>query len=265
MSTKPPVLTSRRDATLVVTLNRPEVRNAFDIEMRAAIADAVFEARNDDSVRAVVITGRDGVFCAGGDLKALNAEKRSVNANRQRIRNLHPWFRELVNLEKPVIAAVDGPAFGAGFNLALACDFILATPAARFCAVFARMGLVPDLGGFYLLPRIVGLQRAKELVFSAREVSAEEALQLGIAFQIHSSETLLDQAMKLAETFAGASTVALGLAKNVLNRSFNLDQDTLAELESYAQAVCIDSEYHQDAVKRFFSKQPLAFHWKKAK
>src|SRR5205823_5074174 len=108
--------------------------------------------------------------------------RRSASANRQRTRDLHPWFRELVNLEKPVIAAVDGAAFGSGFNLALACDFILATPAARFCSAFARIGLVPDLGGLYLLPRIVGLQRAKQLVFAARELSAHEALQLGIVF-----------------------------------------------------------------------------------
>lgn len=253
------VLRERRGATLLVTLNRPERRNAFDPEVRAGIAEAVFEARDSDDVRAVVITGAGGAFCAGGDLKSLSAEKRPVFKDRDRIRRLHPWFRELVNLEKPVIAAVDGPAFGAGFNLALACDFILGTPAARFCAVFGRIGLVPDLGGFFLLPRIVGLQRAKDLVFSAREVAADEALQLGILFRIVESGQLLDEALALAARYHGASTEALGIAKNILNRSFNLDQDTLAELESSAQAMALHTAYHDEAVASFLAKRPLSF------
>lgn len=258
------VLETRRGAVAIITLNKAsETRNAFDLEMRAAMSRAIFNARDDDSVKVVIITGTKGVFCAGGDLKSLSAEKRSAYGNRKRIQRLHPWFRELSNLEKPVIAAVDGPAFGAGFNLALACDFVLATPAARFCAVFGRIGLVPDLGGFYLLPRIVGLQRAKELVFSARDVPADEGLSMGFVYRIYSAEVLLDEAMALAETFCGASTEALGMAKNILNRSFNLDQDTLSELESYAQAVSIDSAYHEDAVRRFLGKQPLKFDWKK--
>jgi len=256
-----PILTERIDSTFVIRLNRPERRNAFDLEVRAALAEAVFAARDDDAVRAVVLTGEGGAFCAGGDLKSLSAQARPAFRDRERIRRLHIWFRELVNLEKPVIAAVDGPAFGAGFNLALACDFVLATPQARFSAVFARIGLVPDLGGFFLLPRIVGLQRAKELVFTAREVEAEEALRLGIVHAIHPRERLMDEAFELASTFAQASTDALGLAKNILNRSFNLDQDTLAELESSAQALAIQSEYHRDAVGRFLDKKPLRFRW----
>lgn len=255
------VLTEKRGATLLVTLNRPERRNAFDLEMRQAIGDAVFAARDDAAVKALVLTGAGAAFCAGGDLSALSSQARPVFGDRERIRRLHPWFRELVHLEKPVIAAVRGPAFGAGFNLALAADFILAAPDARFCAVFGRIGLVPDLGGFFLLPRIVGLQRAKELVFSAREVDAEEALRLGIAYAVHPVTQLLEEALALAARFHGASTEALGIAKSVLNRSFNLDYDTLAELEASAQALALRTEYHQDAVARFLEKKPLAFRW----
>lgn len=231
--------------------------------MRRALGSAVEQARDDAEVRAVVITGAGGAFCSGGDLKSLSAEQRPVFADRERIRSLHRWFRELVNLEKPVIAAVDGVAFGAGFNLALACDFILGTRQTRFCAVFARIGLVPDLGGFFLLPRIVGLQRAKELVFSAREVDAEEALRWGILHAIHPPESLQDEALALAASFAEASTEAIGIAKNVLNRSFNLDQDTLSELEASAQALALHTDYHRGAAARFLAKQPLAFRWKK--
>ena len=253
------VLQERHGATLVIRLNRPERRNAFDLEVRQGIAEAVLLARDDDEIRAVVITGADGVFCAGGDLKSLSEAKRPVFKDRDRIRRLHPWFRELVNLEKPVIAAVDGPAFGAGFNLALACDFIIGTPRTRFCAVFGRIGLVPDLGGFFLLPRIVGLQRAKDLVFSAREVEAEEALRLGLLMQVVEPVALMKTALTLAARYHDASIEALGIAKNILNRSFNLDQDTLAELESSAQALALHTAYHDEAVANFLRKEPLRF------
>ena len=257
------VLRERYGATLLITLNRPERRNAFDLEVRQALAEAILEARDDDAVKAVVITGSGGVFCAGGDLKSLSGSKRTVFQDRDRIRRLHHWFHELVNLEKPVIAAVDGPAFGAGFNLALACDFILGTPASRFCAVFGRIGLVPDLGGFFLLPRIVGLQRAKEIVFTAREVDADEARSLGILYDILPADTLLENALELAERFHTAAIGAIGMSKNILNSSFNLDQNALVELESYAQAMAIHSEYHDTAVARFLDKQPLEFIWPK--
>jgi len=251
------VLRERHGATLLIRINRPERRNAFDLDVRQGLADAVIEARDDDTVRAVVITGTQGVFCAGGDLKSLSEAKRPVFKDRDRIRRLHTWFHALVNLEKPVIAAVDGPAFGAGFNLALACDFIVASERARFCAVFGRIGLVPDLGGFFLLPRIVGLQRAKDLVFSAREIGVDEALQLGIAFRKVPHAQLEQNALALAEQYHAASTDALGIAKNILNRSFNLDQDTLAELESSAQALALHTEYHDRAVADFLAKRGL--------
>lgn len=253
------VLTERHGATLLIRINRPERRNAFDLEVRAGLAQAIFQAKDDDSVRAVVITGTDGVFCAGGDLKALSEAKRPVFKDRDRIRRLHTWFRELIHLEKPVIAAVDGPAFGAGFNLALACDFVLATPRARFCAVFGRIGLVPDLGGFFLLPRIVGLQRAKDLVFSAREMEVEEAKSLGIVMQVVAGEVLERSALELAARYHDASTEALGIAKNILNRSFELDYETLAEMEANAQALSLHTQYHDEAVANFLDKRPLKF------
>lgn len=245
----------------ILTLTRPEKRNALDLVMRREIGEAVHELQGDHTVKALIITGAGGAFCAGGDLKSLSEFRRPAAANRARIRDLHAWFADLVNFEKPVIAAVDGPAFGAGFNLALAADFILATPRAQFCAVFGRIGLVPDLGGFFLLPRIVGLQRAKEIVFSARTIAADEARSLGIVYEIHSPQHLLDAAMQLAERFRAASTLAVGIAKSILNQAFHLDQRALIELEAYGQAVCLDSAYHEDAVARFLSKQPLAFDW----
>ena len=150
-----------KDEIAVVTMNRPEARNALDITMREEIADVTLRIRDDESLKAMVLTGAGGAFCGGGDLKALTEKRPTAVSGRKRIQDLHLWLPTLVNLEIPVIAAVDGAAYGGGFNLALVADFILASPRARFCSVFGRIGLVPDVGGFYLLPRIVGLQRLK--------------------------------------------------------------------------------------------------------
>ena len=249
------------DGIGVLTLNRPDKRNALDLAMREEMSDVVLRVRRDAAVKAMIITGSGGSFCAGGDLSALTAAKMDAIAARQRIRDLHVWFPELVNLEKPVITAVDGPAFGAGFMLALCGDFVLASPRAKFCAVFVRIGLVPDLGGFWLLPRVVGLQRAKELAMTGRTVEAEEAQRLGIVLETHPAEQLMDRAMAFARRFRHASTAALGMAKSAMNQSYNLDQRTLAELEAYAQALAITSEAHGEAVQNFLNKKPLAFDW----
>ena len=263
MSDAQPVLLDVTPGELaVVTINRPEKKNAFDRETINQLAE-MFDllAKNTDEVRVIMLRGAGDVFCAGGDLKALTEEKRPVTGNRERIRRMHIWFHELVNLEMPVIAAVDGPAFGAGFNLALAADVVLCTPRAQFCSVFGRIGLVPDLGGFFLLPRIVGLQRAKEIVFSSRTINADEALTLGLAYAIHEPDALMKEAHRLADRFALASTDAIGMAKTILNQSFHLDQHALAELEAYAQGVAMDSAYHLDAVQRFLDKKPLQYDW----
>jgi len=182
--TTSPVLTAVQDGVGSITLNRPETRNALSQSMRPALAEAIAQMRDDAQVHAVILTGAGGAFCSGGDVSQMLDTSRTGLPFRAGMRDLHRWFRELVNLEKPVIAAVDGPAFGAGLGLALAADFVLATRQAKFCAVFGRIGLVPDLGVMHLLPRIVGLQKAKELVFTTRVVAAEEARQLGIVYDV---------------------------------------------------------------------------------
>ncbi|MDF2368521.1 enoyl-CoA hydratase/isomerase family protein [Sneathiella sp.] len=249
----------------LITLNRPESKNALDLPMRADLTEVILHVRENQNISALIITGSGGAFCAGGDLKSLSEERRPIAVNRKRVQDLHLWFRELVDLELPVIAAVDGPAFGAGFNLALAADFIFASPRARFCAVFGRIGLVPDLGGFFLLPRIVGLQAAKDIVFTARTVAPEEAKSLGLIRDIVPENNLLPHAIAFAKQFANASRPAIGMAKTILNKSTELDQRALSEMESYAQAVCLDTDYHHEAVARFLAKEPLMFNWDKEK
>jgi len=155
---------------------------------------------------------------------------------------------------------VDGVAFGAGLSLALCADFILASKRATFCSVFSRIGFVPDVGALYLLPRWIGLARAKELVFSARVVKADEALDLGLLHSISEDDVVAD-AIALANRFAHAPTDAIGAAKTVMNRAFESDRHTVHAQEAMLQAMCRESAYHQEAVRRFIDKEPAKYQW----
>ena len=254
------VLYERRGSTALITLNSAATRNAFSPEIREGLSSAIAAVRGDPAVRAVVVTGSGGCFCAGGDIRGMREAQTADNeARRARMHSIQRWMAELITLDRPVIAAVDGPAYGAGFSLALAADMLIATPRARFCMVFMRMGLVPDCGAYYLLPRVVGAQRAKELMLSAREVGADEALKLGIAMELHAPEALLPRALALAERFAHASPLAVSFVKRAMH-----DVGSLADVldaEANAQALAMGSAAHQDAVKRFLDKQPLPFQW----
>ncbi|QHE84784.1 enoyl-CoA hydratase/isomerase family protein [Hydrogenophaga sp. BPS33] len=254
---------TRHSATAVLTLNRPAQRNALDLELRAALDVAISQVRDDPEIKAIVLTGAGGHFCAGGDVRAITEGAqgaRDIYEGRERLRKMHRWFDEFVNLEKPVIAAVDGVCFGAGLSLALAADFVLATPRASFCAVFARLGYVPDLGAMYLLPRAVGLSHAKELVFSARVVQAAEAQRLGLVHRLSDTDVLQD-ALELASRFEHAPSGALGLAKAVMNRAFESDLPSVLAQEAMAQAMARESGFHQEAARRFLAKEPALYTW----
>jgi enoyl-CoA hydratase/carnithine racemase len=219
--------------------------------------------RDDPEVKAVVLTGAGGHFCAGGDVKAMNPAgpaQDKVFGVRQRLLRLDRWFDDLVDLEKPVIAAVDGVAFGAGLSLALAADWTIATQRARFCSVFARLGFVPDAGGMYLLPRAVGLARAKEMVFSARVVEAREALAIGLVQQLCEGD-VLQAALALAQRFHSAPTAAIGIAKTVMNHAFESDRRDVYAQEALAQALCAQSDFHREAARRFVDKEPPLYQW----
>lgn len=257
----------RAGAVAVLTLNRPQARNALDLELREALGAAVAQVRDDPAVRAVVLAGAGGHFCAGGDVKSIaegGQGARDIYEGRERIRRIHRWFDELVDLEKPVVAAVDGVAFGAGLSLALAADFVLASPQAKFCAVFSRLGFVPDMGAMYLLPRAIGLARAKDLVFSARVVDAQEALGLGLVQQVREGD-LLAAAIDFARRFEQAPTDAIGLAKGVMNHAFESERRGVYAQEAMAQAMARESAFHQEAVRRFLAKEPPAWQWPDAR
>lgn len=251
------------DGVAFLHLNRPEAKNALDDVMRVEIADVVRHLREgidhkELDVRALVIGGRGGAFCAGGDVKSM-ATKKTSQMMHCRMTNVQDWFRDLLKLEMPVIAAVEGPAFGAGFSIALAADFIIATPKTSFCAAFGRMGLVPDTSIVFTLPRIVGLQRAKELLFSARVLGGEEAKAMGIVYDLVPEGEAIEAATELAHKMKLASVAAVGLTKQLLNQTFESSQPAIAQAEALAQAVAIGTDYHADAVQRFVGKSPLLF------
>lgn len=173
-----------------LTLARPDRKNALNLKIRTELTAVMSLVRSDQDIRALIITGAGGAFCAGGDIEGISDFSGNAGKAIRHMQGVSPWLDTLVNLNRPTIAAADGVAFGAGFSMALACDLVLASSRARFCMSFARVGLIPDCGATYTLPRIVGLQRAKEIIFSAREIGADEALSLGIATEVHAPENL---------------------------------------------------------------------------
>ena len=254
---------SVQNQVATLTLNRPAQRNAMDEVMKRELTQAVHEVQADRNLRALVIAGACGVFCAGGDIRAMQGAVLDSAGWRERMSQVHEFIAPLIQLDRPVIAAVDGAAYGAGFSLALAADFVLASPRARFCMSFMRVGLVPDCGAFYTLPRVVGAQRAKELMLSAREVDAQEAQRLGIVMEVHASEALLARAQAMAASFVHASPAAVSMLKRAVAASTHNDLGALLEIEANAQAVAFGTPQHRDAVARFLAKQPARFQWPK--
>ena len=248
-----------REQVATLTLAHAATRNALGPQMREEVAEVVRGVKRDGSIRALVITGASGHFCSGGDLRNIASVGLDNQGWRERLHELHSWLQDLLTLDRPVIAAVDGAAFGAGFGLALAADFVIATPRARFCVSFLRVGLVPDCGVFYTLPRIVGPQRAKELMLSAREVGADEALRLGITMELQPPEQLLGRAQAIAASFVHASPVAVSLIKRAVAAGGDLA--TQLEHEANAQALAMGTQTHRDAVQDFLAKRPARFQW----
>lgn len=242
-----------------LTLNRPERKNALDLTMRRELSDAVCAIRADRNVKAVLLKGAGGAFCSGGDLGSMKID--SAEAGRNRLDDLHAWLQVLLTLDRPVVAAVDGVAYGAGFSLALTADYIVASRRARFCMPFIRVGLLPDSASLYTLPRAVGMQRAKDILFSAREVDADEARLIGIASEVVDAELLDARAMQVAQALAGASSAMIGLTKRALNASFESDLPSMLERESAGQGIAFMTDYHREAVRRFSEKATPLFSW----
>jgi enoyl-CoA hydratase/carnithine racemase len=246
------------DGIAIVTLNRPEVRNAINDALRNELVEALERVAGDEAVRAMVLTGKGKSFCSGGDISGMK-ERLKAPAGRvafngwQRQGQTHKSVALLHGMPKPVIAAVNGAAAGLGCDMALACDFIIVSEDATFTMSFVKRGLVSDGGGMYFLPRRVGLPRAKELIFTGRSVDAAEAVAIGLADR-SAAATLVREAAAWARELSQGSSASIALSKAILDRTFETTEEQVFALGRQAQGICYTTAEHQDAVTAFLDK-----------
>jgi len=252
------IITDRSGAIATITLNRPEARNALDLTMRREMLGVLDEIEADPTARVVILTGAGGHFCSGGDVKTMK-KSHTAAEGRGRVELLNKMVLRLVNFPLPTIAMVDGYAVGAGSNLALCCDLIVASDRAKFGEVFCKIGLAVDGGGTWLLPRLVGLARAKELAFTGDVIDAAEAARIGLVNRVVDAAALETTTRALAEKIAAGPPLALRLDKQMLNRAAAGDLASALELEAFSQGLAIASEDHREGVAAFFDKRPPKF------
>jgi 2-(1,2-epoxy-1,2-dihydrophenyl)acetyl-CoA isomerase len=252
------VLYSTTDGILTMTMNRPEVHNAFNEQMKKDLHDAFKEAEKDSAVRCVVLRGAgDKAFCSGQDLKEHAGSKRSLKESLEKSYN--PLIRKMRSLEKPVVGMINGVAAGAGLSVALACDMRVMSTAAKLIEVFIRIALVPDSGSHWFLPRLAGMARAFEYCATGRDITAEEAERVGIVNRIAAPEKLEGVTMEIARSLADSPTKSIGLIKRTLNKALASDLDSLLDYEAYIQQIASETEDHKEGVKAFLEKRKAEF------
>jgi 2-(1,2-epoxy-1,2-dihydrophenyl)acetyl-CoA isomerase len=243
-----------------LTLNRPDRLNSFNGEMHSEIRAAFKAIRADKSARCMVITGNGRGFCAGQDLSDRDVSgDKPVDLGQSLEDNYNPFVRNIMNIEMPVICAVNGVAAGAGANIALACDIVIAARSASFIQAFCRLGLVPDAGGTWSLPRLVGRSRAMGLSMMGDKLSAEKAEQWGMIWQCVDDEQLMPEVNKLAAHLATQPTKGLSYIKRAINASQSNDLDTQLDLERDLQSVASESHDYREGVQAFINKRPPEF------
>ena len=251
-----------KDGIATLTLNRPERLNALGGTLRQDLHDAVTRAGADPEVRVMVVTGAGKGFCSGGDVKAMG-EAKAGQRERPLLEKIAPGRdRTLLAMREapqPIIAAVNGAAAGAGMNLALGCDLRIASTDAKFTQAFVKRGLHPDWGGTYFLPRVVGMAKACEMIFTGEVIDAAEALRLGIVSQVVAPEELLPTAYDLARRIAAGPPVAIRLAKRSLYANEDLDLRGALQIETMAQNICFETEDATEGIRAFGEKRAPIF------
>lgn len=258
MSDEKILLTEKKNGVGIITLNRPDKLNAFSDELTFQLQDALKEMEKDKEVRAIILTAAGRGFCAGQDLQSRSiaqemGERPSLGDSIRRRYN--PIVIKLRRIEKPIIAAVNGVAAGAGASIAFACDYRIVTDKVNFIQSFTKVGLIPDSGATFILTRLVGLTKAFELMLSADKLSAEEALNLGIINKIVGEDDLMKEAMALAEKLASGPSKAFGLTKRAVNRAVFDDLEELLEYEASLQEIAGRSDDFAEGVKAFVEKR----------
>ena len=252
----PPVLSERRGAVALLTLNDPSRRNALSLPMREALYDLLAQAMADGAVRAIVISGAEGGFCAGGDLRSM--EDVGPVAAQARLRSAHRLVRLIVGGEKPVIAAVEGDAAGAGLSLAAACDVVLAAETARFIAAFDKVGLMPDLGALWTVPARCGNSAARRLLLLGEVFDGREAARWGLADKVVAPGQALSEALAAAERLTAGAPLAIAAVKAVLARGPQA-LDVVLDGEADGQAVLFSSQDFAEGRQAFFEKRKPQF------
>lgn len=252
------ILTETKENVLIITLNRPDVYNAFNETMLSELRDAFKNAAEDANIRCVILTGAGKAFCSGQDLKDFNEKKITFKEALQQRYN--PLIKQISSLPKPVICALNGVAAGAGLSLALACDYRIAVESASLTEVFINVGLVPDSGSCFFLPRIIGYARAFEMCVTGDKMSAREAKEIGLVNKIVSGNKLLMKSSEtVAKNFAAKPTKTIGMIKELLNKSFESGLEEILELESNYQEQAGNSDDFKEGIASFLEKRKSNF------
>jgi 2-(1,2-epoxy-1,2-dihydrophenyl)acetyl-CoA isomerase len=261
VSSQPVLLDKLEGGVLTLTLNRPERLNALNGALIEGLSAGIERAATAPECRAVLITGAGRGFCAGADLanRAFAPGDARPDLGQSLENGINPLIRAIRNLPKPVVCAVNGPAAGAGANLALACDIVLAAKSAQFLQAFVRIGLIPDAGGTFILPRLIGDARARALMMLAEPLGAEEAQAAGMIYRAVDDQDLMGEARMAAERLAGGATHALGLIKRALAASPGNDLDAQLDLERDLQREAGTGKEYVEGVRAFLDKRPADF------
>ncbi len=259
MSCAPGLLTSLRGGVLELRINRPESRNSLDSVTIHAMTAAFDGAGRDPEVRAVLLTGEGRTFCSGGDLKSIFKSHEPTHIRNFLDLNTRPMIRSLQNLDKPIIAALNGAVAGAGIPLALAADLIIASEEARFVMGYGKVGTMPDSGALYFLAQSLGLSRARELVLLDQTLSAARALELGLYHRVVPDAEFSTASRALAEQLAAGPTLAMGLSKKALRESLRMSFDAFMEVEALSMALLIGSEDQREGIAAFNEKRQPRF------
>lgn len=252
------ILYERTDAVLKITLNRPDRFNAFNDQMHKELADAFKNAAKDDAVRSVILTGAGKAFCSGQDLKEVKDNPNRNLADSLR-NNYNPNILRIRNLEKPVICALNGVAAGAGMSLAMACDLRIASDQASMLQAFVNVGLLPDSGSTWVLPRLLGYHKAFEICSTGRVIKADEALKLNLVDEIVEHDRLDHFTMELAVKYANAPTKAIGALKRALNKASAVPLEDALDYEAYLQEILGKTEDYREGVTAFNEKRKPQF------
>jgi len=253
------LIIEKKGRVLIITLNRPEVLNAFRMTMAAELMGGLRQADEDDSVGCVLLTGAGRGFCSGADVRGFFDSLRQAAESPNAAGSVVGLPRFMLDLKKPVIAAINGPAVGVGCTMTLPCDIRIASDRARLGFVFPRIGLVPEFGSSFLLSRIIGLGKALDLCLTGRIIDAQEALAIGLVNKVVPHDDLMDEAMAMATALANGPTRTLNLVKKVIHGGLVSDVEQAQRKEEEAFAWCLSSPEHMEGVRAFLEKREARF------